>query len=507
MPMSDTALTPAESETPARIRRGPAMRGRRRLVYGLSAGGVIAAATLALGGVWLRSQPASGSPRPTTARVRRGDVIATLSAEGSIESASNRELKCQVAGGSTILWLVADGAQVKAGDELVRLDGSLIEDQLEQQRIVVERARAAAITAERELTAARLALPEYLEGTFVQQQEEFAANIVTARHNLQLARRGLTCARRLERLGFINATQRQGNQFAVEQAQALLEVAERAKRVLEEYNMPKLVQDARTRIAAADALVRSSSAEYALAQRQSERWQTELEHCVIRAPHDGLAIYANDPGRSSSESPQVELGAFVRQRQPVIWLPDLDLMQVRLLVHESSILRVRRGQPVRVHVHGSTLAARVSEVANQPERLKRSQQHLRYFAVTALLDRNESPLRPGETAEAELVLDERHDVLRAPLESIVRRDDGDFAWVLAGDGFERRQLSLGARGDQMFEVRDGIHEGDQVVLEPRAALADARAPVAASRRFAPGDHHASAGRSPQPSATAHAAGG
>ncbi|HJT33962.1 MAG TPA: hypothetical protein VJ783_18090, partial [Pirellulales bacterium] len=62
--MSDTALTPAESELSSRVMRRPAARGRRRLVYGLSAGGVIAAATLALGGVWLRSRPASRSPRP-----------------------------------------------------------------------------------------------------------------------------------------------------------------------------------------------------------------------------------------------------------------------------------------------------------------------------------------------------------------------------------------------------------------------------------------------------------
>lgn len=472
----------------------------------------MAAGALVLGGVWLRARPASRSARPTTVRVRRGDVSATLTAEGSIESSSNLDLKCQVAGGSTILWIVPDGTQVEAGDELVRLDGSLIEEQLEQQRIVVEKAKAAAITAERELTAARLALPEYVEGTFIQQQEELAANIATARHNLQLAERGLTGARRLERLGFINATQRQGNQFAVEQAQALLEVAQRAKRVLEDYNKPKFIQDARTRIDTAEAQVRATAAEYALAQRQSDRWQTELEHCVIRAPHGGLAVYANDPKSSSSETPQVELGAFVKQRQPVIWLPDLERMQVRLLVHESSVLKVRRGQPVRVTVRGSSLAARVSEVSNQPERLKRHQQHLKYFAVTALLEGSDLPLRPGETAEAELVLDQRHDVVRAPLEAIVRRDDGDYAWVMSGEAVERRSLALGTRGDKLFEIREGLRDGDEVVLSPRDVLAEARVRGSAARRFAPRTEHASSDRSRplvsrRASMPPHAAGG
>ncbi len=473
----------------------------------------MAAGALAIGAIGLRGRSSVRPVRPATTRLRRGDVVATLHAEGSLESASNLELKCQVAGGSTILWLVDDGAQVKAGDELVRLDGSLIEEQLEQQQIVLEQAKAAAITAQRELTAAQMALPEYLEGTFVQQQEELAANIVTAAHNLRLAEHGLKGARDLERHGFINATQRRGKQFAVEQAKVLLGVAERAKRVLEEFNKPKFVQDARTRIETADAQVRATAAELALAERQMDRWKTELEHCVIRAPHDGLAIYANDPGRSSSETPQIELGAFVRQRQPVIFLPDLDQMQVRLLVHESSVLRVNRGQPVRVHIRGSSLAAYVKEISNQPERMRRSQQHLKYFAVTALLDKPEIMLRPGETAEAELMLDARRDVVRAPLGAIVRRDDGDFAWVLAGETPQRRSVSLGARGDQMFEVRDGLREGDEVVLAPRDVLAEARQPGPAVRRFAPREHHASVGSRLPPTAarqramTAHAAGG
>lgn len=455
----------------------------------------MAAGALVLGGVWLRGRPVNRLIRPATVRVRRGDVNATLTADGSIESSSNLDLKCQVAGGTTILWIVPDGAQVEAGDELVRFDGSLIEEQLEQQRIVLEKAKAAAITAERELAAARLALPEYVEGTFIQQQEELAANIATARHNLQLAEHGLRSARRLERLGFINATQRQGNQFAVEQAQALLEVAQRAKRVLEDYNKPKFIQDAQTRIDTAEAQVRATAAEYALAQRQLDRWRTELEHCVIRAPHGGLAIHANDPERSSSESPQIEEGAFVNQRQPVIRLPDLERMQVRLLVHESSVLKVRRGQAVEVSVHGHRLPAHVSEVANQPERMRRSQQHLRYFAVTAALDRSDASLRPGETAEAELVLDQRHDVVRAPLEAIVRRDDGDYAWVVSDEMIERRALALGARGDKMFEIRDGLRDGDEVVLSPRDVLAEARVRGSIARRFAPRAEQASSDRS------------
>jgi len=55
------------------------------------------------------------APRRTAlevAKVSRGQVV-------NVESASNVELACRVGGGTTILWILPDGTQVQAGDELV----------------------------------------------------------------------------------------------------------------------------------------------------------------------------------------------------------------------------------------------------------------------------------------------------------------------------------------------------------------------------------------------------
>ena len=41
--------------------------------------------------------------------VERGDLLVTVTEDGNLESASNIEIKCQVAGGSSILWIVDDG--------------------------------------------------------------------------------------------------------------------------------------------------------------------------------------------------------------------------------------------------------------------------------------------------------------------------------------------------------------------------------------------------------------
>ena len=56
-----------------------------------------------------------------THRVQTGELLITVTEDGNVESASNVDIKCQVAGGSSILSIVSDGEQVEAGDLLVAL--------------------------------------------------------------------------------------------------------------------------------------------------------------------------------------------------------------------------------------------------------------------------------------------------------------------------------------------------------------------------------------------------
>lgn len=413
---------------------------------------------------------------PETVAVARGDVVATLEVEGSVESARNVDIACQVEGGSTILWIVPDGTHVEKGEELVRFDSSAVEELLSQQTIVVERARAAQIAAEHELSAARLALPEYVKGTFVDLKQQADLTITTAVHNLRLAEQNLTANRRLFRRGFVPFGQVESSQFGVEQATLQLDIARRAKMVLETYNRPKMTQQIETRLATAEAVLRSTTAELDLVERQLARYHAQLEHCIVRAPQSGLAIYANDANGWSS-TPQIDSGAIIRQRQPVLWLPDLDHMQVRALVHESSVLRVQPGQRATAVVRGHEFSATIKEVSSQPAHIRRSIEHIKYFVVVAEIEQPSPGLRPGETADLALLLDYRPNVLRAPLVTVVKEDDRAFVWVESSESIEPRPIKLGTCGDEMAEIRCGVEAGERIVVDPQHALPEHGIPI------------------------------
>src|SRR5688572_4301698 len=98
-----------------------------------------------------------------THRVTKGDLIITVTEDGNLESASNIDIKCQVAGGSAILWIVDDGQVVKKGDKLVELDTAQLDEQINQQKITLEKARSSMVQADKDFAVAEISVKEYIE--------------------------------------------------------------------------------------------------------------------------------------------------------------------------------------------------------------------------------------------------------------------------------------------------------------------------------------------------------
>lgn len=468
-PHSDAPLPQASENAPseraAGVSRYPGWGWRAGLLALL-----VISATLAARYLWPRRVVRDGDP--DVVRVRRGEVLKTLLAEGSIESARSLELKCEVAGGSTLLWVIPDGTQVKQGDEVARLDSSLIDEQVDAQLILVQQAEAAKIAAERSVASTEIDVEEYREGIYAQTRQQLEVNVSQAGHNLRQAEHKLAQSRRLARRGFINAEQLSSDLDGVERTELELGVARRALAVLEDYTRPKMLQGLTSLHGAAEATLKAARATLELEQSRLERLQTQQSHCVLRAPQDGLAIHANNADSSSSlEGPQIDLGVRIRQRQTIIRLPNLDQMQVKVLVHESQIMHVRPGLKARIRVQNRDFEGQVFSLANQPERTRSSQAHIKNYAAIVRIEQTSEHLRPGQTAETEILLARRSDVLTVPVTAVVQQGDEVFAWVQGDESPERREVKLGAVNERFAEISGGLHEGDALVSNPRVQLA------------------------------------
>jgi len=106
----------------------------RRIWLPIAALGLVVAA----GTYYYRGDVAADTPPVTTAAVTRGNVVAAVDATGTLEAVTTVEVGTQVSG--TIKTLSADfNSRVRKGEVIARLDASLFETQVAQERATVQR--------------------------------------------------------------------------------------------------------------------------------------------------------------------------------------------------------------------------------------------------------------------------------------------------------------------------------------------------------------------------------
>ena len=409
-------------------------------------------------------------------QVRRGPLRITVTEDGNVESAQNVDIKCQVEGGSTILWIREEGATVKKGDKLVELDSAALREEQNQQKINCEKARSTLIQAQKDAEVAEIAIHEYLDGTFQQELQTADANIVIAKENLKNSQNMLEHSEKMARKGYINQLQLETNRFSVERAELDLAAAETARRVLVDFTKKKTSTELQSVHEAAKARAASEQAAYELETSKLKRIQDQIDRCILTAPLSGMVIYANEQSRRGS-SILIEEGAMVRESQSIIRLPDLTQMQVKVLVHETKVDKISAGMRASIRIRDRTMGGEVIAVASQPEPGTWFQNNVKEYATTVRIDKTTTGngLKPGMTAEVEIVIDELDDALTVPVLGVMEIDGKFYAWVRGASGPEKRPVVLGPSNDKFIAVVDGLNEGDEVILNPRSTIPEARA--------------------------------
>ncbi len=401
-------------------------------------------------------------------------LILKVTEDGNIESASNVDVKCEILGGSTILWIVEDGKRVEKDEIIVRLDESAIDTQLNTQKIAAEKAEAVKIQAEQDYEAAKIAVEEYEKGTFLMEEQNLQASVKIALENLRAAENLYNHTQSMFRKGFVTKQQLESDEFGMQRTELELKSAQTALKVLQDFTRRKMLTQLKSVRDAAAARMRSEQAAWDLEKSNLKKLEEQKAKCVIRAPQDGMVIYANENSRRSSSQVTIEEGAPVRERQTLIKLPDLTHMQVKVPVHETKVEQMEIGMPARITVQDRTYNGKVVAVANQPEPKSWFSAEVKLYATTVAIEGETKNLKPGMTAAVEIFVADIPDALTVNVSAVVEQGGKFYVWVAKPDGPERRPVLLGRTDENVVEIKDGVVEGEQVLLNPRAVVPEAR---------------------------------
>jgi multidrug resistance efflux pump len=406
-----------------------------------------------------------------THTITRGDLVVTVTEQGTLESAINTEIKCKVRGQNTIIWVIEAGTEVKPGDELVRLDTLAIEDAISERTKFAHLTRSGAERAKADVARAELAIPEYLEGRYRSQLMTLEKDLTIARSNLLTAQNMLAHAEQMAKRGYVSGLEVEEKTFAVTQAElnvdvkkTQIDVLKRFTKAMELETLKGNLNAARARFAAEAERSRQDAARRDLALE-------ELEYCVMKAERSGLVIYP--VAEAWKRAPDIEEGATVHRDQILLLMPDLSRMQVKVGIHESMIDRIKPGLAARITLPDKTLDGEVSSVASVTGAAGWwTGNVVKYDTIIKLP--SAKGLKPGMTAEVEVIIDRHADVLTIPVAAVVETALEDFCWVKTAEGAKRRALQLGDTNDTFIVVKAGLKEGDEVVLDPMASITEAQ---------------------------------
>jgi HlyD family secretion protein len=413
-----------------------------------------------------------------TTGVRRADLFPKLTASGRIESSKRTIIECDLenvavgvrgqrlaAGGAAILLsVIPEGTSVKRGDVLAVIDSSEYEELLRIQKIAVERSAADHVQASLDLEIAKLAVREFEKGTMGETIEDFEGKIFLARSDLERANDRFAWAQRMNEKGYIPAAALSAEDYKKSQMKFSLDQQQSAYALFKKYTAPRTLKVLRGSVAAADLTLGYQALRLARHRERYALLEKQVEHCTIRAPHDGFVIYANNTDRQV----YIEPGMSVRQHQQLFFLPDLSQMEVVALIHESIVERVTPSMRAQVQVEGignRSIEGHVTSIA--PMTTFNWRTDVRYFEGIVKLENVPAGLKPGMTAEVEISMPRRENVLAIPTEAILIDHGYDICFVVREDSLERRQVMLGKTTRDLVEVTEGLEDGEQVVLNPQ----------------------------------------
>jgi len=194
------------------------------------------------------------------------------------------------------------------------------------------------------------------------------------------------------------------------------------------------------------------------AQAEVDRIKVQLDYCTILSPLTGVI----------SRLP-VELGETVGVGTVIAELVDPKDIYVHSTIDEVDVGRLRLGMPVKIRIDAfpdRLLDGRVSRISPI---VSGSKQETRTFDVRVAFDKDEPSLKPGMSADIEVMSKNIKDVLHIPAQSVIEKDEKKYVYKLVSGHAKLVPVEVGYFSWSDAEITGGLKEGDVVITTPDAS--------------------------------------
>jgi HlyD family secretion protein len=308
----------------------------------------------------------------------------TVSGTGTLEPARSLDLSFDASG--TVINLAEVGQTVSAGEVIAQLDPTSFERSVRDAQFALEQAQSRRQSTASSQSDSQVSLQESIRGAELSVQD--------AQRELARTQDDLSLKQQLEAVGGESVENIKLAQDAYDLA---LDNVSRAQLNLETLRASQGLQ--------ADANVqdlRDSDLSIQAAQLNLEDVQDELAATSLRAPFDGMIA-----------SLSVSEGNTVSDNATVLTLIDSSQVKLEAEIDETEISRVSLGLAAEVELDAVSEQLFTGEVTTISP-VARLVSNIPIFDVTITLDNSAGLMRPGMTAEAEVLIQEVESTFSVP---------------------------------------------------------------------------------------------
>jgi HlyD family secretion protein len=394
---------------------------RRRRIIWISATAIV----LAGGGygVMAALRPNRTIDPSKLAAVERGDLARVVVATGKIQPLSKADIKSKASGIVKKIY-VDYGDRVKQGQILAELDKIQLEAIMREARANMQAAEAARDSAKATLERNRVDAqgPDvpFLKLSMERAEHEYREGVV---------------------------------------AKAVVEDAQKNYQLALNRQM-----SAQTNLTVSKADIAKSEAQVAQARAALDNAEEGLRNSTIVSPIDGLVL-SRDVNVGDAVSSILVLGS---QATPIMTLGDVSEVYVQGKVDEADIGKVYLNQASRIVVESFKDKKFVGKVTKISP-LGKEKDNVTTFEVRVSISNPTGELKANMSANAEILLEEKKNVLMAPEAALIydkeRSASVETPDPSAANGKKKLQVKLGISNGVKTEILQGLTDKQQVILQ------------------------------------------
>jgi HlyD family secretion protein len=406
---------------------------------------VILSAAIVTGGYFWSHKSANvkiETPQWFTVQIKKGSIRDTVSCTGQVISNLDVEIKCKASG--EIVKLPFDiSDQVNKGDLLVELDP------VDEQR-KVKQAKISLASSQARLMQRKVNL-KIAQKDLIIARKSAAAALKSAEAYAKNARAKAERMRKLFEKKLTSQEEKDTGETTAIQAEVDLENARIQMEQL--ANKARELEIKRQDVWLAKGQMEMDKINLSLAEQR-------LKDTRVFSPIDGVVSERNVQSGQIISSGINNVGGGTR----VMVLSDLSRLFILASVDESYIGKVELGQKVIITADafpGKRFFGKIDRIATKGINVSNV---VTFEVKIEVRERNRSLLKPEMTANVEIIVAEKEEVLMVPSEAVLYKKGGHFVRVKKDDGsIEERPVQAGISNGVVIEIIKGLSQGDTII--------------------------------------------